>query len=68
MCFGTSSGQLSQLAHYGPIGAIILIIWMYVMRFLLTKSNSIRGTFSSLEQSVDIIALFNGIHQTLKIH
>ncbi|CAF1111142.1 unnamed protein product [Adineta ricciae] len=30
MCFGTSSGRLSQLAHYGPIGAIILIIWITI--------------------------------------
>ncbi|CAF1075876.1 unnamed protein product [Adineta steineri] len=30
MCFGTSSGKLSQLAHYGPIGAIILIIWITI--------------------------------------
>jgi hypothetical protein len=28
MCFGTSSGTTRQLAHYGPIGAIFLIVWM----------------------------------------
>jgi hypothetical protein len=38
MCFGTSSGTLSQLAHYGPIGAISLIVWMYV-EFLSEKSD-----------------------------
>jgi hypothetical protein len=38
MCFGTSSGKLSQLAHYGPLGAISLILWMYV-RLLFVKSN-----------------------------
>ncbi|CAF0936672.1 unnamed protein product [Rotaria sordida] len=33
MCFGTSSGQLNQLAHYGPIGAISLIIWITTSGF-----------------------------------
>ncbi|CAF3817953.1 unnamed protein product [Rotaria magnacalcarata] len=38
MCFGTSSGKLSQLAHYGPIGAIILILWITLTAFhCLTK-------------------------------
>jgi hypothetical protein len=41
MYVGTSSGKFTQLVHYGPIGAIFLILWMYVF-VLIELTNVVR--------------------------
>jgi palmitoyltransferase len=34
MCFGTSSGRLSQLCHFGPLIAIFLIVYITSTGFI----------------------------------
>ena len=48
MCFGTSSGKLSQLAHYGPIGAIFLIVWMYERSLFLPIGHRLLLAFRTI--------------------
>jgi hypothetical protein len=50
MCFGTSSGKLIQLVHYGPISAIFLILFMYCIHFFLSNEwdNVIGYMFSTV--------------------
>lgn len=34
MCYGTSSGNLTQLLHFGPLIAIFLIVYITVTGFV----------------------------------